>query len=45
MRITALAPLSMACPMVGDGTDDTLGVGDVLVGIKRDIEVDLSSEC
>jgi hypothetical protein len=27
----------------GDGTDNTLGVGDVLVGVKRDVEVDLES--
>ena len=25
----------------GDGTGDTLVVGDFLVGIKRDVEVDL----
>jgi len=24
-----------------DGTDDTLGVGDLLVGVEGDVEVDL----
>lgn len=28
----------------GDGTGDTLGVGDVLVGVERDVEVDLNIE-
>jgi hypothetical protein len=27
-----------------DGTSDTLGVGDVLVGVERDVEVDLIAE-
>ena len=27
----------------GDGTGDALGVGDVLVGVEGDIEVDLFS--
>ena len=27
----------------GDGTDDALGVGDLLLGVKGDVEVDLES--
>ncbi len=39
--MTALAPLSMSIFDGGQGTDNSLVVGDFLFGVEGDVEIDL----